>query len=292
MKTVLLPALMLLIGTTNAIRFVSKGFELLDPKTGRVVLPRGRGESFIRFAPPVTDEIVGGSRNPRQIFFKGYDSDFYSASSQQPHFRKERKVIPFHYGSGSRYQSAQKSTYAHKKRQQNPYYGKRKKRSAQPEPYTLIDPWTGRNLNKIQEKPKQRQNNFLFGLPFFNNGHGFLKENVRLQRRVPNHQPLYDPYLSTNGIPLYRYRKKHPHGYGRKKREARSPWILLDPTTGRTLKPEQVKTTKNTGSLDPLEQQFQIPGLRSERRPTKLYLSNSGVPLYKYRNKYPHGYLG
>ena len=64
-------------------------------------------------------------------------------SSYRPHFRKERKVIPYHYkspathykSSGSstgRYQSSKPSisTYAHKKRQKNPYYG-RKKRSAE-----------------------------------------------------------------------------------------------------------------------------------------------------------------
>ena len=63
-------------------------------------------------------------------------------SSYRPHFRKERKVIPYHYksptthykssgNSAGRYQQPSKPTaYAHKKRQKNPYYG-RKKRSAE-----------------------------------------------------------------------------------------------------------------------------------------------------------------
>ena len=69
---------------------------------------------------------------------------------------------------------------------------------------------------------RPRQNNFLFGLPFDLFNDGSLKENTRPQRRIPIQPTVsaYDPYVSSNGIPLYRYRKKHPHGYGRKKREA------------------------------------------------------------------------
>ena len=57
---------------------------------------------------------------------------------------------------------------------------------------------------------------FLFGLPFdiFNEGNGGkLPENIRTQRKTPSspqtRQPIVtgvDPYLSSSGIPLYKYR--------------------------------------------------------------------------------------
>ena len=93
---------------------------------------------------------------------------------------------------------------------------------------------------------------------------------------------------------LISYRNKNPLGYGRKKRNA--PWILLDPITGRTVNPqtEQKHSELNRQQPlfeDPLEQQFTVPEIRNERRQPE-YFSKSGVPLYKYRNKYPHGYSG
>jgi len=300
-------------GFSSAIRFVPTGYQILDPQTGHV-LPSSEG-SRVNFAPPITDELFNSAqRNPRQVyqnrnqgeleslfpdtfrFFSngnGNSDDFY-----RPLFRKERKVIPYRYQSSGRYQPSTKTTYAHKKRQKNPYYG-RKKRSAEPEPYTLIDPLTGRNVEKTAQKTRKRLSPFLFGLPFDLFNDGDLKQNKRPQRKSPeiltpiSGRTLSNPYVATSGIPLYKYRNKHPHGYGRKKRDAQS-WILLDPVTGRTLnqEAEQKQTELNQSELfeDPLEQQFVNPEIRASRQP--VYVSESGTPLYKYRNKYPHGYSG
>ena len=137
---------------------------------------------------------------------------------------------------------------------------------------------------------------FLFGLPFdiFQDKSTNLKPNVRTQRRIRPVAEPQNPYLAENGTPIYKYRQKHPLGYGRKKREAqRNPWILLDPTTGRTLEPElKNPNVEQNQEFDPLEQQFFNPGSRPQRQPTNYYIGNDGTPLYKYRNKYPHGYHG
>ena len=167
-----------------------------------------------------------------------------------------------------------------------------------PEPYTLLDPFTGRNKDnvKTQKKPKSKKS-FLFGLPFdlFQDKSSHHKPITRTQRRIPVSIETRNPYLSSNGTPIYKYRQKNPLGYGRKKRAA--PWVLLDPTTGRTLEQplEQQPLEDPIQSVDPLQQQFFNPGLRQERRPENvpnIYLANNGTPLYKYRNKYPHGYHG
>jgi len=303
------------VGISGAIKFVPRGgYQILDPVTGHVLPNTG---SRVNFAPPITDSFDGTARPARQIrqnrYYGQYDSLFdenfgffgnsgkSSQFSSRPHFRKERKVIPYHYQNGARYQPSKVASYAHKKRQQNPYYG-RKKRDAEPEPYTLLDPSTGRNVQKSAEKPKRKP--FLFGLPFDLFNDGPLTGKVRTSRKSPQSpqkstrftsRQLIDPYLSSSGIPLYKYKNKHPLGYGRKKREAQRPtWVLLDPVTGRTLDPEaeqkQVELSQSQLFQDPIEQQFLNPEIRAERQPQ--YLSQSGVPLYKYRNKYPHGYSG
>ena len=64
--------------------------------------------------------------------FHSNNNNGFDSSSFRPHFQQKRKVIPYHLPStsgASRYQPAKHTTYRHKKRQQNPYYG-RKKRSA------------------------------------------------------------------------------------------------------------------------------------------------------------------
>jgi hypothetical protein len=78
--------------------------------------------------------------------------------------------------------------------------------------------------------------------------HFRLKTDPLLQIGTP---PLKRPnrntgseYISANGIPLYKLRKRYPH-YGRRKRDVetilsrkprQSPWTLLDPATGRVIK--------------------------------------------------------
>ena len=61
---------------------------------------------------------------------------------------------------------------------------------------------------------RKQNNGFLFGIPFdiFNDENQNLQENVRPVRKTPvppTHQPSafgLDPYLSSSGIPLYKYR--------------------------------------------------------------------------------------
>jgi len=328
--------LLVLGGGSDAIKFVPRGYQLLDPQTGRV-LPE-QGGSRPNFAPPFTDEFFSGStrdqrhihqrhngnREQQSLFPDVFRNNFYFnsnhhsnndnrfQSSFRPHFQQKRKVIPYHYQSNSgstsgRYQPAKQTNYAYKKRQQNPYYG-RKKRSAEPFPYTLLDPLTGRNVDKFrktnEKKQKKPSNSFLFGIPFgiFNDGNEELQENIRPQRKtpvLPTRPPGavgVDPYLSTSGIPLYKYRNKNPFAYGRKKREAQ--WNLIDPSTGHTIDPtgeqKHAALIRQQGQIfdDPLEQQFILPDNRPERQRVPEYLSQSGVPLYRYRKKYPHGYSG
>jgi len=264
-----------------------------------------------------TDREVDSNRQARQIFFPSFSQSLFSdrfnqrfrhfvkpspSPSPQRYQRKPRKTIPYYYNSGqsSRYQSTHKTTLAHKKRQQNPYYG-RKKRNA--EPYTLLDPTTGRNIEQEQNDvipdlspPKKRQN-FLFGLPldFFSDGE--IKENVRFQRRVPPQQQESAPiistpsnsYLASNGVPLYKYRQKYPQGYsGRRKRHAPSPpWTLLDPVTGHSITPNNVES--NSG-FNQLEQQFNHPETRLTRNPEvyRAYLDQTGSPIYRHHKRYPY----
>jgi len=306
MKLLIVKLLLLLGSTVDSIRFETRGYQLLDPQTGRV-LPFSGG-SRINFAPPITDEISDSSqRNPRQtfagLFPETLENNFYykaessGSNYYQPYRRPQRKVIPYRYDgqkSQGRYQPSTVSSYAHKKRQQNPYYG-RKKRNA--EPYTLLDPFTGRNVPKFAKKQNKRnQGSFLFGLPFDLFNDGALKEKKRTQRKTLQKANAPDvgsnPYLSSSGIPVYKYRQKNPLGYGRKKRDAQAPWVLLDPTTGRTL---EQNLPVLTGVQDPLTAQFFQPESRGERQQDNSangYLTSEGVPLYHYRKKYPHGYTG
>ncbi len=41
-------------------------------------------------------------------------------------------------------------------------------------------------------------------------------------------------YVIHEGVPLYKYKKRWPLGYGRRRRDL-SGWTLLDPNTGRPL---------------------------------------------------------
>ena len=67
-----------------------------------------------------------------------------------------------------------------------------------------------------------------------------------LQRPNRNTGPkvYVDNYITADGTPLYKLRKRYPH-YGRRKRDVatiisreprQSPWTLLDPVTGRVIK--------------------------------------------------------
>ena len=41
-------------------------------------------------------------------------------------------------------------------------------------------------------------------------------------------------YVIHDGVPLYKYKKKWPLGYGRRRRDL-GGWTILDPNTGRPI---------------------------------------------------------
>jgi hypothetical protein len=107
-------------------------------------------------------------------------------------------------------------------------------------------------------------------------------------------------YIHSSGVPLYKIRNRYPHGYGRKKRSA-SPlpqgWTILDPLTGRPKdsaieiptvvrrqrQPDETVQPDGNQLVDFVAQQ--IAGVGGSE-----YIDSSGLPLYKLRNQYPHGY--
>jgi len=105
-------------------------------------------------------------------------------------------------------------------------------------------------------------------------------------------------HRSNGGVPLYKLRKRYPHGYGRRKRSAEPQgWILLDPATGRPVQPvqpaqQQVDFSENSGP----DQN------RHERDPSQAVdLSNVAQTQYqdvsdefgyrsdRYHKRYPYG---
>ena len=66
---------------------------------------------------------------------------------------------------------------------------------------------------------------------------------------------------------------------------------MIDPSTGHSIDPtigqKNAELAYQQGETfeDPLEQQFLLPDNRGQRHKIPAYLSQSGVPLYKYRNK-------
>jgi len=95
-------------------------------------------------------------------------------------------------------------------------------------------------------------------------------------------------YIHSSGVPLYKIRKRWPHGYGRKKRSADPQgWTLLDPKTGRPLDsdlrvPDLLRTARK-----PLVEGNQISDVQNAAR---HYLDTDGnyAPAYKYYKRYPY----
>ena len=84
-----------------------------------------------------------------------------------------------------------------------------------PEPYTLLDPFTGRNkdISGLKTKKKQPKKNFIFGLPFdLFQDKSSRQPITRTQRRIPSNIESRNPYLASNGTPIYKYRQKNPLG--------------------------------------------------------------------------------
>jgi len=162
-------------------------------------------------------------------------------------------------------------TPLYKLRKRYPHYGRRKRdtetilsRKPRQSPWTLLDPATGRVI-KLKTDPLLSVASPTFQRPSRNAGSG---------------------YLSADGVPLYKLRKRHPH-YGRRKRDSdtilsrkprQSPWTLLDPATGRVinLSPDRL-TAQNRPS--------RTTGQRGGE-----YVSADGTPLYKLKKRNPLGY--
>lgn len=174
-------------------------------------------------------------------------------------------------------------------RKRNPLYGRRKKRSAAREGWTILDPNTGRPISG--------------SLSSLEDG---LGNSIPVQRQTRNPEPqtlndfynqnLANPgaeYLRFDGRPLYKSIKSSPYrGRRSVERVTRSAdpqgWSLLDPATGRPIKQEKSELPPNN---------------RHARRPTstlstatdpRTWMNSEGVaqPIYKYYKKYPFGYSG
>jgi hypothetical protein len=105
-------------------------------------------------------------------------------------------------------------------------------------------------------------------------------------------------YIHSSGVPLYKIRNRYPHGYGRKKRSAHPQgWTILDPLTGRpkdvSIEIPAVSRRERQPVVDTeavIEGDDDVASLISEAAAGSEYIHSSGQPLYKYRNRYPHGY--
>eukprot|EP00092_Neocalanus_flemingeri_P108809 GFUD01139753.1.p1 GENE.GFUD01139753.1~~GFUD01139753.1.p1 ORF type:complete len:341 (-),score=94.58 GFUD01139753.1:102-1124(-) len=143
--------------------------------------------------------------------------------------------------------------------------------------------------------PHRRQ--FLFSSPASFTGLESELISPDVIRNTRNHQDINEiglggaEYISSHGTPLYKLRKRYPH-YGRRRRDVetvlsrkprQSRWTLLDPATGRPIKPE----------IDPLLD-IRTPAVQRPNRNTGQfrggaeYISADGTPLYKLRKRYPH----
>jgi len=101
-------------------------------------------------------------------------------------------------------------------------------------------------------------------------------------------------YIHSSGVPLYKIRNRHPHGYGRKKRSAEPQgWTILDPMTGR---PKDVAIDlpavlrRQRQPLDTELQNQQVESLEESQilvTPGSEYIHSSGQPLYKIRQQFP-----
>jgi len=226
-----------------------------------------------------------------------------SAFLDDPH----ANYFPSTSSSGSRGSSRRPvSTQPHKYRKKYPYYGRRRKRS----PLELLDPRTGRTIQRpiIKYRPVGAYPAGIGSLPLRSPSSGkrsnrnikfsFGTGDSRSKRRQPSNifkgyfassrpskkveafggvrstrniakVPLLNDdrdlnrfrrpnlggeyYSLYSGLPVYKYAKKHPHGYhGKRKRQVNldgefveerpsvqfkreAQWVLLDPLTGRTI---------------------------------------------------------
>merc|ERR1712062_141520 len=113
-------------------------------------------------------------------------------------------------------------------------------------------------------------------------------------------------YVTSDGTPLYKVKRRYPLGYGRRKRDVTSQlrsgllsrtkrqWEVLDPSTGRT-KPDPRYQEQNLDFYQQSLQSFRAPLARPERktkRKTDAYITDSGEYLYRIKHRNPLGYSG
>ena len=98
---------------------------------------------FYSFSPSIISERINKHiKSFESNFGSNFGGNFgFSKSSPSKYYQRvPRKTYSFHnsnHGSSTRYQPSKVSTYAHKKRQQNPYYGRRKRNAE----YEIILIW-------------------------------------------------------------------------------------------------------------------------------------------------------
>jgi len=110
-------------------------------------------------------------------------------------------------------------------------------------------------------------------------------------------------YISANGVPLYKLRKRYPH-YGRRRRStddsvilSRVPrqqggrgWVLLDPNTGRPVEDAVSDLEPNLrNTRKPVDESFQQQPSDISYRTFQDKEGNT-KPIYQYYKKYPFGY--
>jgi len=260
----------------------------------------------------------------------------------------------------------------HKTRKKYPYYG-RKKRS----PLELLDPRTGRTIKRPVIKYRgHRQSSRLplrggRGLKLTSNtrSNRHLSNEIRSKRRQPAVAVTHHGYFATtsssgdrgkegnsirserniavpilnddtdinrfrrpnlggeyysvySGLPVYKYTKKHPHGYHGKRRKRNAPdtaelddqstfkrnaqWVILNPWTGRNVDQEAKELDLEGEESAKEESQLQhsgddllgeIEGVNSEARTVRndqqadaTQLSQSQLDRYRHRyhKKYPY----
>jgi len=148
----------------------------------------------------------------------------------------------------------------------------------------------------VPHRPKEGGRQFLISSPASFSGLESELFSPNVIRNTRNQQENNEiglgghEYISSNGTPLYKLRKRYPH-YGRRRRDSetilsrkprQSQWTLLDPATGRPIK-------------NPL-QASDFPALQRPNRNiqqtayTYPYRTADGTPLYKLKKRNPLGY--
>lgn len=110
-------------------------------------------------------------------------------------------------------------------------------------------------------------------------------------------------YLTSNGTPLYKVKRRYPLGYGRRKRDVGSSedqplsrtkrqWKILDPATGRIKTDQRYQEQPSFDFFKESLQSFspQARPDRKTKRKTDAYITDTGEYLYRIKHRNPLGY--